>query len=239
MKEVEITYENLFKLIAEEEGISYEIGEEYFQSTPIEIPDENNNWIPVKGLIKKEAEAVNIDLGTHKLMCAAKHLISNDVTMVMADELKVDGMIIGYNDVVHFINNIIKLDGKHTVYDMEVDSDTHLYQCALGIIHHNTLLTSAIIEYANKLNMRTITIVPSSSLLKQTHDYIKRFEIPVGMFGAGKKDDAPNIVATWQTLQNNKTFIRDFECVIWDEVHGAKAFIAQQIMNQEIGRAHV
>jgi hypothetical protein len=232
MKEVEITYENLFKLIAEEEGISYEIGEEYFQSTPIEIPDENNNWIPVKGLIKKEAEAVNIDLGTHKLMCAAKHLISNDVTMVMADELKVDGMIIGYNDVVHFINNIIKLDGKHTVYDMEVDSDTHLYQCALGIIHHNTLLTSAIIEYANKLNMRTITIVPSSSLLKQTHDYIKQFEIPVGMFGAGKKDDAPNIVATWQTLQNNKTFIRDFECVIWDEVHGAKAFIAQQIMNQ-------
>jgi superfamily II DNA or RNA helicase len=52
------------------------------------------------------------------------------------------------------------------------------------------------------------------------------------MFGGGKKDDEINMVCTWQTLQNNKPFIRDFECIIWDECHTAKAFVAMQIMNE-------
>ena len=41
MTEIEITYENLFKLIEQEENTNYEFEKEYFQSTPIEIIDEN------------------------------------------------------------------------------------------------------------------------------------------------------------------------------------------------------
>lgn len=221
MKEVEITYGNLFKLITQEENVTYELEKEYFQSTPIEIPNEHRMWIKVNGLITKETNIVELifDEDEGSIVCAENHIIRyNDRSMIFAKDLMPGDVIWspGLNKPF-IILDIKKLDKKGVVYDVEVDSDMHLYQCAKGIVHHNTLLTAGIIEYANRLNMKTITIVPSSSLLKQTHDYIEQFEIPVGMFGAGKKDDAPNIVATWQTLQNNKSFIRDFECIIWDE----------------------
>lgn len=233
MKEIQITYEQLFKIIELEENIQYELDCEYFQKTQIEILDEFGHWVKVNGLIQKKTNILKIELDVDKtIVCAKKHLVYVDDSIKYVDELIIGDYIHNANGVDYIITDIQSFDDEELVYDIEVDNDSHLYQCALGLVHHNTLLTSAIVKYANMLNMRTITIVPSSSLLKQTHDYIKQFEIPVGMFGGGKKDDAPNIVATWQTLQNNKSFIKDFECIIWDEVHGAKAFVAQQIMQQ-------
>lgn len=236
MQEVELTYEQLFHIISEEEKTSFKNDVEYFQKTPIEIQNEKNEWISIKGLIQKQSKVIKLELdATESLICADKHLLKNaDNELVFAEELEHGDTLMNKekecgSSVVSFVE---LLEIPETVYDMEVESKTHLYRTADGLVHHNTLLTSAIVRYANDLNMRTITIVPSSSLLKQTHDYIKQFDIPVGMFGGGKKDDEPNMVCTWQTLQNNKAFIRDFECIIWDEVHGAKAFVAQQIMNE-------
>lgn len=234
MKEIEISYETLFKIIEREEQLIMKLEEEHFQTTPIQVLDENSEWIDVKGLIKKSAPVIDVELdANHIIRMAETHLImGEDNHLRNAIDLQNGervGNIRGEDSIVTVVTHLNEYD---VVYDMEVDSETHLYQTADGTIHHNTLLTSAIVKYANDLNMKTITIVPSSSLLKQTHDYIKQFDIPVGMFGAGKKDDAPNIVATWQTLQNQKHFIRDFECIIWDEVHGAKAYVAQQIMNE-------
>ena len=230
MVEVEITYEKLFEIISQEENTKFIDNEEYFQNTPLEIIDENDQWVSIKGLIKKESLTLSLELdGSENLVCANTHkLAANGGTMFLAQELLIDDTIEDY-----VITNI-EVAGSQTVYDVEVDSDSHLYKCALGITHHNTLLTSAIIKYANQLNMRTITIVPSSSLLLQTHNYIEQFEIPIGMFGAGKKDDAKNIVATWQTLQNNMLYVKDFQCIIWDEVHGAKAWVAQKIMQNSL-----
>lgn len=219
MKAVQITSENLFKLISQEEGISYELEQEYFQKTPLQILNENTEWVSINGLIQKKSKVIKFELDVDKtLVCADKHIMLVDGSNTKyANELKIGDYISNVYGSHYIITDIAYLDEEEIVYDMEVDNSSHLYTCSLGIIHHNTLLTSAIVKYANMLNMRTITIVPSSSLLKQTHDYIKQFDIPVGMFGGGKKDDAPNIVATWQTLQNNKSFIKDFECIIWDE----------------------
>lgn len=234
LKEIEITYETLFKIIEQEENTTLKLESEYFQNTPIQVLDENGNWIDVKGLIKKEAHSLHIEFDAIGSITMAKnHLVMNDdKTLKYAKDLVNGDRLFNSSGETSIVTNVDIIGDKQIVYDMEVDSDTHLYQTSDGLVHHNTLLTSAIVKYANDLNMKTITIVPSSSLLKQTHDYIKQFDIPVGMFGAGKKDDAPNIVATWQTLQNQKHFIRNFECIIWDEVHGAKAFVAQQIMQE-------
>jgi len=218
MEEIELNYETLFKIISIEEQISYKMDKEYFQATPIQVLDENNNWIGVKGLITKSSPTLHIEIDVDEhIDCATTHLVQlEDKTLKYANMLEV-GARLNSKDGYATVTNIIVKDEIETVFDIEVDSDTHLYQIANGTIHHNTLLTSAIIKYANEINMKTITIVPSSSLLKQTHDYIKQFDIPVGMFGGGKKDDEINMVCTWQTLQNNKPFIRDFECIIWDE----------------------
>ena len=217
MRQVKITYANLFELIAQEEGISYELEKEHIQKTNLEIKDEFGDWVKINGMIIKKSPTIKITLDNSKtLVCANEHILFDWSKLIFAKDLKVGDTIRKANGVLSTVTAIESLDIQK-VYDVEVDSKTHLYQCSIGVLHHNTLLTSAIIEYANRLNMRTITIVPSSSLLKQTHDYIKQFEIPVGMFGSGKKDDSKNIVATWQTLQNNKTFIKDFDCIIWDE----------------------
>lgn len=230
MVEVEITYEKLFEIISQEENTEFIDDEEYFQNTPLEIVDEYDQWVPIKGLIKKQSEVITFELDNDiNLVCADRHQMFINGDFFFAQEL-----FIGNNINEYIITNIEALKGLQTVYDVEVDSNSHVYKCALGITHHNTLLTSAIIKYANQLNMRTITIVPSSSLLKQTHDYIEQFDIPVGMFGAGKKDDAQNIVATWQTLQNNMLYVKDFQCIIWDECHTAKAWVAQQIMQNAL-----
>lgn len=234
MTEVQITYENLFRLIAEEEGVTFENDVEHFQTTPLQIKDEYDQWVSINGLIKKVSPVVRVHFGDFHLDCARTHLIRlQRRSFTYAKNLNVGDIVVAYDGTPHTVTDIGIL-GEMDVFDIEVNTDQHLYQCARGFIHHNTLLTAAIVEYANRLNMRTIVIVPSSSLLKQTHDYIDQFEIPIGMFGAGKRDDKPNIVATWQTLQNNMSFIRDFECIIWDEVHGAKAYIAQQIMQQAV-----
>lgn len=235
LKEIEITYETLFEIIAAEEEISFKLDVEYLQKLEIQIKDENSNWINVNGLIKKEAHVLDIEIeAIDNIIMADHHLImmDNKSLKYAKDLVNGDRLFNAKTGEYDIITNITVLGNKQFVYDMEVDSKTHLYQTTNGMVHHNTLLTSAIVKYANNLNMRTITIVPSSSLLKQTHDYIKQFDIPVGMCGAGKKDEAQNIVATWQTLQNNKSYIKDFECIIWDEVHGAKAYVAQQIMNE-------
>lgn len=219
MKEVEITYENLFKLISEEESVIFENEQEYFQKTPLQIQNENDEWVSIKGLIKKESTTVKIEIdNSTEIICADKHLIQlNNGNMKYAHCLVEGDKLQNGNNGSSTVTKVELTNKIEEVFDVEVDSQKHLYQCALGLVHHNTLLTSAIVEYANRLNMRTITIVPSSSLLKQTYEYIKQFDIPVGMFGAGKRDDEPNMVATWQTLQNNKSFIRPFECIIWDE----------------------
>lgn len=219
MEEIELNYETLFEIISLEEQTSYNIDTEYFQETPIQVMNDNNEWINVNGLITKLAPIIDIELDDDEhLQCASTHLVQLiDKTLKKANEIELGEKLMNATDGYSTVTNIIDNHKTEIVYDIEVDSEAHLYQIANGTIHHNTLLTSAIIKYANEINMRTITIVPSSSLLKQTHDYIKQFDIPVGMFGGGKKDDEINMVCTWQTLQNNKPFIRDFECIIWDE----------------------
>lgn len=235
MEEIELTYETLFEIISQEEQMSYKDNTEYFQETHIQVLDEHNEWIDVKGLITKQAEMLHVEVDADESFdCAKTHLVQlDDGSLKYVRDLNLgERLANGKSTDQIIVTNIIDKEEVETVYDIEVDSETHLYQISNGTIHHNTLLTSAIIKYANEINMKTITIVPSSSLLKQTHDYIKQFDIPVGMFGGGKKDDEINMVCTWQTLQNNKPFIRDFECVIWDECHTAKAFVAMQIMNE-------
>jgi len=229
MVEVEITYEELFNLISQEENIEFVDDVEYYQNTPLEITDEYDHWVSIKGMIKKNSECIELSFDNgEELVCANKHKFYVAGGLVFAQDLNVGDKINNYTILD------IESQGINSVYDIEVSNKSHLYTCALGIIHHNTLLTSAIIKYANQLNMKVIVIVPSSSLLTQTHDYIAQFEIPVGMFGGGIRDDAMNMVATWQTLQNNMLYIKDFQCIIWDEVHGAKAWMAQQIMQNAL-----
>ena len=89
-----------------------------------------------------------------------------------------------------------------------------------------------------RANLRTIVIVPSQDLVEQTVKEIRsRFrvigqDLEIGVFGAGLKQiDSHIVIATWQSLQNAMHHMSNFQVVIVDESHGAKANIIQEIIN--------
>jgi hypothetical protein len=229
----------LFEYIEKKENVKIQVGEEYFPKTKIYIQNPSLEWKLVKGLIKKESVLIKINIfnkeGKDYIECADNHIIlTEDGFKYAYDLLPYFDKIVNVEGENYKINNIDVL-GVDVVYDLEIDDETHSYVLDNGTVHHNTILTAGIIKCANDLDMRSLTIVPSTSLLIQTKDTIESMGLPVGEYSGKRKDlEEPNIVATWQSLQNNPKLMRDFECVIWDECHNAKSYVALKLMNEAI-----
>jgi len=96
-----------------------------------------------------------------------------------------------------------------------------------------TFITGAISKLYSDLGHRTITIVPSDDLVKQTVKWYRICQMDVGTYSGSEKDiEHPNVVATWQALQHNPDVLKSFDCLIWDEAHGIKASVAQKLINE-------
>lgn len=79
---------------------------------------------------------------------------------------------------------------------------------------------------------RTIVIVPSADLVDQTIGTFRLGLLDVGTYSGAEKDIYhATVVATWQALQNNPSIIKEFDCVIVDEAHGAKAKVVGDLIN--------
>lgn len=92
----------------------------------------------------------------------------------------------------------------------------------------------AAIIYANE--MQTVVIVPSTDLVNQTADDFREkflnFNIEVGTYSGDQKNiHCPVVVATWQSLQNAPHYMQEFQAVIVDEAHGAKAEVIKTLIN--------
>lgn len=135
---------------------------------------------------------------------------------------------------------------KQPVYDVALDAP-HLYVDSLGIIHHNTLLTAAICKQAEHLG-RTLTIVPSKSLVKQTYNALKLVGMSCSMYYSDSKDvSAHHVITTWQSLEQldkdkNKSpearrilddIKKDLIQLIVDECHGAKSKVLDKLLSKE------
>lgn len=233
----------LFEYISETESITFEPNVEYIPQTPIKITNEFGKMVNVTAMITKVEPTCRLFLYDHgSIDVAIGHkLMTRDFGVVDTKELNrlyfdTDELWIKGVSQDYLLQNIKLCTTEQTFYDLEVDNESHLYSDAMGIIHHNTLITAGLIKYANDMDLSTITVVPSSSLLKQTIEYVEQFGIEVGKYGDGEKNlTAKNIVATWQTLQNDKAFISKFDAIFWDECHTAKAYVAKQILEHTGG----
>ncbi len=149
MKEIQVNIKDLFQAIKELEETDFNYDEEYFQKSCIMVQDENNEWINVSALIKKQdklrimkfSDGTEIKTAGHhkmaynKVECMPCAYYSNGDSIEKADGTKI---IINSNEIY---------DELIDVYDIEVNSETHLYQTANGIIHHNTETAKALAEY--------------------------------------------------------------------------------------------
>lgn len=105
--------------------------------------------------------------------------------------------------------------------------------CVAATSAGKTLCCAALVTAYDKpiFNIRSITIVPSGSLIKQTkRDYIN-CGLDTGEYSGKVKDlDHKHVVSTWQTLQNNPMIITMFNMVIVDECHGLRGSKLQDIV---------
>jgi len=95
-----------------------------------------------------------------------------------------------------------------------------------------TWMVAALADAMMHNELRTIVIVPSDDLVKQTVATFRLAALDVGTYSGTTKDIYHMVVvATWQALQNNPSVIKEFQCLVVDEAHGAKAKVVGELIN--------
>jgi len=117
-----------------------------------------------------------------------------------------------------------------------------------------TIITAALAKMVGEASggKRTLTIVPSKSLVKQTYADFQLIGLDVGMyFGDEKQWGHQHVVSTWQSLSvfmkkdrrgkfdgvadSFAAFIKDMICVVVDECHSAKAVELRRLLDDPRG----
>lgn len=86
---------------------------------------------------------------------------------------------------------------------------------------------------SNNNKGKVIIIVPNTTLVSQSFNECKQFNLDVGEFSGTTKDlDHRVVVSTWQTLNNQPEVLQLFNAVIVDECHSAKANCLKTLLSE-------
>lgn len=141
----------------------------------------------------------------------------------------------------NFFSNIIdqKTDNPWVMRDYQVEMVNDLLKEGNGIGvaatgSGKTLMTAALaLSYERFAGLKSIIIVPDKNLTAQTFREYAFFGLDVGQYSGDLKDyDHQHVVSTWQSLNNNKTLIQQFDVIIVDECHGVRATILKTLLIQ-------
>lgn len=171
-----------------------------------------------------------------------KHLKRNNYEIELVDERPNHDLSIPEID-----KNYLKDKGYDIILgDHQVRGVNALTQHAGGIFEGGTgsgkTAMAAILchLYEEYLNFKCIIIVPTSDLISQTIEELESFGVDVGEYSGTKKDiNHVHIVSTWQSLQNNKGIIGQYQTVIVDECHGVTGKQLQDILNNHGAKCFV
>lgn len=95
-----------------------------------------------------------------------------------------------------------------------------------------TWMVAGLCDIMAREGVKTIVIVPSEDLVVQTASTFRLGLLDVGIYSGSKKDIYHSVVvATWQALQNNPGLMNEFQCIVVDEAHGAKAKVVGELIN--------
>lgn len=114
---------------------------------------------------------------------------------------------------------------------IQISDPKHLYIADEFIVTHNTFMCAALVTAYDSLDVKSITIVPDQTLIKQTkRDYIN-CGLDTGEYSGTIKDlNHSHIVSTWQSIQHNRRIMTEFNMVIVDECHGLRGSVLQDII---------
>jgi len=154
LKEIECSISEIFEATTTLEGLEFIHDKEQFQNSTIKIQDENSKWVDIKGLITKEDKIRVIEFSDGTITKVANnHKLFDGVKEVMASSIFIgDTFIKVCGKEVQVVGNELT-EIVDTVFDMEVDSEKHLYQTVDGIIHHNTELARQLSEQLGNMKL--------------------------------------------------------------------------------------
>ena len=104
---------------------------------------------------------------------------------------------------------------------------------AVTVADQTSMCAALALSYERAGQLRSIIIVPDTTLTDQTKDAYAAFGLDVGEFSGESKDlDHQHVVSTWQTLQNNPQVITEFQMVIVDEAQGLRGPVLSKLLNE-------
>ena len=127
---------DIFETISERESHEFKLYESYTPETEFYVLDENGEQIRVDGMVVKEEPILKIVTDKATFRVADEHALMGENSQKWVKELKVGDKLPMSDGLATIIS--IEEDGTELVYDLAVDSETHLYQDSNGFIHHNT-----------------------------------------------------------------------------------------------------
>ncbi len=128
----------------------------------------------------------------------------------------------------------VELVGQKEAQCIMIDHPNHLYITDDYIVTHNTFICGSIVEAYRRVGARSIIIVPSNDLIRQTRKELAFLEIPTGEYSGKVKDTNGHdiIISTWQALKNNPSVVVDRDVVLVDETHGARGNVLQELLTK-------
>lgn len=85
----------------------------------------------------------------------------------------------------------------------------------------------------NCITNNHIIVVPTVNLVEQFRSDMIEYNIPEVLIGrvyeAYKEFHKPIVISTWQTLSNNLKYLKNYDCIIFDECHQVKAVELKKI----------
>ena len=185
----------------------------------------------ILGVTKKKSTLYEFVLdGGTKVKVSPDHKFFYNSLPVKASTIIKYGLI-DTKQGIRRIERLSIIEEEQDVYDICVEYPNAYYD-ASGILHHNTLLTAAVCKVIEPLG-RSLTIVPSQSLVEQTADDFRLVGMDVGVYYSDEKDPGrKHTVTTWQSLneiieskdaETFHTMTNDVVEVIVDECHQAKS----------------
>lgn len=109
--------------------------------------------------------------------------------------------------------------------------------CIAGTGAGKTLSCAALVTAYGKLGIKSLTIVPDQTLIKQTKTEYINCGLNTGEYsGLHKTLNHQHVVSTWQALKNNPGVIKMFQMVIVDEAHGLRGNVLSKIVTDHAGK---
>lgn len=209
----------LFSILEKYEKLNFLPDQEQYINSTLQIQDEHSNWIDINAAIIKNDTGRQITFDNGDVIKAAdKHLIYNGKECVYIKNLKIGDALVKASGEKIVINEITPIE-DNVFYDLNVNSDTHLYQTTNGIIHHNTMLAKSL---AKHLGVKLIRI--DLSEYQEKHSISKLIGSPPGYVGF---EDNAGILIT--QIQENPNAVLLFDEM--EKAHPDVLTVLLQIMD--------